>query len=93
VKAPPKGGTQKTTQNQTGFENSRKRADSFELPGDSSFLNIQLSLIESHCSIASMGIPDAECLGRNAGTAEPMGVSPPEAVAYQVLVRFWPQTA
>ena len=23
----------------------------------------------------------------NAGTAEPMGVSPPEAVAYQVLVR------
>jgi hypothetical protein len=24
----------------------------------------------------------------NAGTAEPMGVSPPEAVAYQVLVRI-----
>jgi len=25
----------------------------------------------------------------NAGTAEPMGVSPPEAVAYQVLVMFY----
>jgi hypothetical protein len=33
-----------------------------------------------------MSVPDAERLGSNAGTAEPMGVSPPEAVAYQVLV-------
>ena len=87
MKASPKGENQKTTQNQTGYENSMKKADSFELIRDSSFLSIQLSLIESHCSIASMDVPDAEYLGRNAGTAEPMGVSPPEAVAYQVLVR------
>ena len=91
MKAPPKGGNPKTTQNQTGFENSMKKVDSFELIRDSSVLSIPLSLVESHCSIASMDVPDTECLGINAGTAEPMGVSPPEAVAYQVLVNTSPK--
>ncbi len=62
-----------------------KRVGSLELTRAYS-VRLQFSLIEFHCSIASVGVSDAERLGTNAGTAEPMGVSPPEAVAYQVLV-------
>ena len=49
-------------------------------------IGLQLSFLEFHCSIVSVDASDAERLGTNNGTAEPVGVSPPEAVAYQVLV-------
>ena len=62
-----------------------KRVGSLELTRAYS-VRLQFSLIEFHYSIASVGVSDAERLGTNAGTAEPLGVSPPEAVAYQVLV-------
>ena len=90
---PPEGGKPNTVQKPVVSGQSVKISDRTD-PIERDAIRLELSCFEIPFVWSLLFVPLIRRVSAtHAGTAEPMGVSPPEAVAYQVLVSHRPTSA